>query len=151
MKRELYNATLILLLSIPLTGILAQPEMGTSMKPILTDALSYIQTAEDKGFEIVRMEFDIISDTKSTYRTLIEGWTYAVIAFGDYRISDIDIAIYKDVDGTWTLIQKDNAEAANASVIIKPSSTGMYKIDILAYKFVPGYSAAHYGLLIIHE
>jgi len=115
------------------------------MKPILADALKYIRAAEDKSFEIVRMEFDIITDTKSTFRTLQEGWTYAILAFGDYRISDIDIAIYKDVDGTWTLVQNDNAAAENASVIVKPSSTEMYRIDIKAYKFVSGYTAAHYG------
>jgi hypothetical protein len=151
MKRELYVSTLIILLFMPLTGILAQPNEGTSMKPILTDAQTYIQAAEDKGCEIVRMEFDVISDTKSTYRTLVEGWTYGVVAFGDYRISDIDIAISKDVDGTWILIQRDNSSAVNASVILTPSSTGMYKIDITAYKFVSGYTAAHYGMLIFHE
>lgn len=151
MKRAIYFTTLVFVLSLPMTGILAQPKEGTSMKPILTDALAYIQTSEDKGFEIVRMEFDIISDTKSTFRTLQEGWNYVILAFGDYRIEDIDIEIYKDVDGTWTLIKKDAAAIANASVIITPSSTGMYRIDIKAYKFGPGYTTAHYGMLIIHE
>ncbi len=151
MKRQLRIATLISILYLPLTGMLAQPKEGTSMIPILTDALNYIKSAEDMGLEIVRMEFDIISDTKSTFRTLHQGWTYAVIAFGDYRISDIDIAIYKYVDGTWTLTGKDTSAAANASVIVKPSSTEIYRIDIIAYKFISGYTAAHYGLLIIHE
>lgn len=151
MKRELRILCLMVLLPVSLTTLLAQAKEGTSMKPILTDALSYIQSAEDKNYEIVRMEFDIINETKSTYRTLQEGWTYGVIAFGDYRISDIDIEVYKDVDGTWTLIQKDNDVAANASVVIKPSSTGMYRIDIIPYRFVSGYTAAHYGLLIYHE
>lgn len=124
---------------------------GASMKPILTDALAYINVAEDNGYEIVRMEFDIVSSTKSTYRELQRGWTYGIIAFGDYRIDDIDIKVYKDINGTWTLIQKDNSAKPNAAVDITPVYTGMYRIDIVAYKFAPGYSAAHYGLLIFHE
>jgi len=151
MKINLCSAILILVLGLPLADVLAQPKEGTSMKPILSDALSYIEAVEKNSYEIVRMEFDIIGDKTTTFRTLQQGWTYAVIAFGDYRILDIDIAIYKDVDGTWTLIQKDTDAKPTASVTVKPSSTGMYRIDIIAYKFVSGYTAAHYGLLIVHQ
>jgi len=142
---------LVLLLALPLSFSHAQPKEGTSMKPILTDALTYLQTAEDLGYEIVRMEFDIVTDTKSTYRTLQEGWTYGIIAFGDYRIEQVSVAVYKDVDGTWTQIKTDNESKSNATLTITPSATGQYRVDITAEKFVEGYSAAHYGLIIMHE
>ena len=149
MKNFSYFVLFVLLTILPSTRILAQ---GTTMKPILMDAINYIQAAENNGYEIVRMEFDIVTASiKSSYRTLQQGWTYGVVAFGDYRISDIDIAIYKDVDGTWALVKKDDDAQSNAALDITPSSSGMYRIDIIAYKFVEGYSAAHYGMLIIHE
>lgn len=151
MKTTLFFLMINCLATLLIQNLNAQPKYGTSMKPILTDAINYIDSFEDKNFEIVRMEFDIIIDSKSTFRTLQEGWTYAIVAFGDFRISDIDLLVYREISGSWVLIDKDKKAESNAVITIKPSITSMYKIDIEAYKFVSGYTAGHYGLLIIHE
>ena len=46
----------------------------TSMDPILEDAIPIINTIEEEGLEIVRMEFDIVGETaKDSYRYLHEG------------------------------------------------------------------------------
>lgn len=124
----------------------------TSMGPILEEAVPIIETVEGEDLEIVRMEFDIIGETtKATYRYLHDGWEYAIIAFGDFRVKDMDVKVYKDVDGSWVEITKDEDVDPMAVVTVSPSSTAQYMIEIECYEFEPGYSVAHYGLIICHE
>jgi len=66
-------------------------------------------------------------------------------------VEDIDIYVYKDVDGKWVLVEKDDDTSSKAAVIINPSSDGTYLIKIKVYKFREGYSAARYGLFVFHE
>lgn len=135
-----------------LTAGFTYSQSETSMAPILEEAVPIIETLEEENLEIVRMEFDIIGEsTKSTYRYLHEGWEYAIIAFGDFRVKDMDVKVYKDVDGTWMEITKDEDIDATAIVTVKPSYTAQYMIEIECYEFEPGYSVAHYGLIICHE
>lgn len=126
-------------------------EKGTSMEPILARAEPLVKRIESEGNEIVKMEFDLVFSTKSTTRTLYNGWTYGIVAFGDYRIKDIDIAVYKQSHGEWALVEKDEESDHEASVTIKPYRDEEYKIDITVYKFNEGYTVGHYGLLIFHE
>jgi hypothetical protein len=124
---------------------------GTSMEPILAAADPLIKEIEDEGNEIVRMEFDLVFDEKTTYRDLYEGWTYGIAAFGDYRIKDIDITVYRKSGGRW---DKDAQDAENddvATVTIKPDKSEEYKIVISVYKFNKDYTVGHYGLVIYHE
>ena len=126
-----------------------------SMSNILELAAPIVELIEvENDQEIVRMEFDILSSSASskiTMRTLYSGWTYGICAFGDYRISDLDIKVYKDMDGEPILLKKDDDASDVAVVTIEPSSTGSYIIEISSYKFVEGYSSGHYGLIIFHQ
>ena len=78
-----------------------------SMVPILQKSLGIIDLIEnDYENEIVRIEFDIVSTSKESYRVLTSDYTYTIVAFGDDRIKDIDVALYK-WDGTdWILVKK---------------------------------------------
>ncbi len=144
------NLLLFIFFALTASFIFGQSE--TSMAPILEEAVPIIETIEGEDLEIVRMEFDIIGeDTKATYRYLHEGWEYAIIAFGDYRVKDMDVIVYKDVDGTWVEITKDEDIDATAVVTVEPSYTAQYMIEIDCWEFEPGYSVAHYGLIICHE
>lgn len=123
-----------------------------SMYSILENAGKYLNYIErEMGQEIVRMEFDIIRDSKQTFRTLTDDYTYGICAFGDHRIKDIDIKVYKWVNEQWVLIEKDEDSESVAVVTISPSTTADYKIVISAYSFEDGYEAGHYGLMIFHE
>ena len=126
-------------------------DRGTSMEPILARAEPLIEKIEKENFEIVRMEFDIISTEKETYRMLYKDWEYGIVAFGDYRIKDIDVAIYEKVRGKWKLVEKDAENDDEAMVTIKPYKDGEHKIEISVYKYNKDYSVGHYGLLVIHE
>lgn len=135
-----------------LTVGFAFSQSETSMAPILEEAVPIIETIEDSDLEIVRMEFDIVGETtKQSYRYLHEGWEYLIVAFGDFRVKDMDIKVYKDVDGTWVEITKDEDIDATAVVTVEPSYTAQYMIEIEVYEFEPGYSVAHYGLIVCHE
>lgn len=124
---------------------------GTSMEPILARAEPLIEKIEKEGFEIVRMEFDIISEVKETYRNLYKDWEYGIVAFGDYRIKDIDVAVYEKVRGKWKLVEKDAENDDEAMVTIKPYKDGEHKIKISVYRYNKDYTVGHYGLLVIHE
>lgn len=87
-----------------------------SMSAIMTDVIEYIKLIEmEYGQEIVRMEFDIINSTKQSIRTLTSNYEYGIVAFGDYRIKDIDIKVYKLTNGQWTLIEQDQETSSNAA------------------------------------
>jgi hypothetical protein len=126
-------------------------EKGTSMEPILAAAKPLVEEIEKGDYEIVRMEYDLIFDKKSMFRNLHDGWTYGIAAFGDYRIKDIDVTIYKKSRGTWKMVEEDAENDDVATVSIKPRQTEEYKIEISVYKFNKGYSVGHYGLMIFHE
>ena len=126
-------------------------EKGISMEPILAAAKRLVEEIENKDFEIVRMEYDLIFDKKSTYRTLYEGWTYGIAAFGDYRIKDVDITVYIERKGKWKKIEEDAENDDVATVSIKPRSDEEYKIVISVYKFNRDYSVGHYSLMIFYE
>lgn len=122
------------------------------MSSILSNAGQYVNLIErEYGQEIVRMEFDIIHSSKQTFRTLTDQYTYGICAFGDFRIKDIDIKVYKWVNNQWSLIEKDEDTSNVAIVTITPTSTAEYKITITAYSFNEGYSSGHYGLIVFHE
>ena len=126
-------------------------ENGTSMEPIMAAAKPLVEEIEGGNYEIVRMEYDLIFTEKSTYRTLFEGYTYGIVAFGDYRIKDIDISVYVKSRGDWKLFEEDAENDDVATVSIKPRIKEEYKIVISVYKFNKGYSVGHYGLMIFHE
>jgi hypothetical protein len=110
-----------------------------------------IDAAENRDMEVVRIEADIIRTTKEIHRTLDPSFTYSIIAVGSNRIEDLDIEIYKKINGSWTLIKKDADSKSVAVVEIKPSSSEEYGIVVKAYKFYSGYNVGHYGLVISHD
>lgn len=124
---------------------------GTSLKPILSDAAPIVSDIEERGMEIVRMEFDIIFDDKQVFRQLYSDWEYGIVAFGDYRIEDIDVSVSKEVDGDWVMLEEDDSSRPKAAVTVEPSYDGLYSIDVDAYEFEKGCDAGRFGVIIFHE
>lgn len=126
---------------------------GKSMWPILNNMQTIIDTVEHRGFEIVRLEYDIVkTDSKASYRILTDVWTYRIGVIGDYRSLDMDIEVYKQSDdGTYILISQDNKTESFAYVDITPTTTGWYKFVVKCSRFQAGYNSCHYGLIIFHN
>lgn len=130
---------------------LAQRDDGTSMAPIMERAAAVVGMLEKKEMEVVRMELDIVAGMKETQRILTDEYTYGAIAVADDRVDDLDIYVFKEVDGEWVQVKKDDTEDATPAVVIKPNQTSLYKFVIKAHKYVGSYTAAHYALIIYHE
>ncbi len=142
--------SLLAFMLLAISSLYAQDIYMCNILEVAAPIVEYIEVENSQ--EIVRMEFDIVSSgPKFTYRDLHSGYTYGICAFGDYRIEDLDIKVYKDVDGEPVLVKKDIDSSDIAMIVVEPSSTGSYIIEISAYKFVEGYSVGHYGLIIFHE
>jgi len=147
------NMVLIVFALVLLIPTFLRADEYTSMKDVIIEMAGYVAFLEDSlDQEIVHMQADIITEDGKTFtRTLHEGWTYGVTAYGDWRVDDLDITIYKDVDGEWVKITGDEATNNHPMVTVKPSTTGIYLIELEVYSFNKDYTAAHYGMLIYHE
>ena len=144
---------IIMFVLILMTPAILQADIYTTMQEIMITMEDYVIYLEDSlEQEIVHLQADIIgTDGSSFTRTLHEGWIYGITAFADWRVEDLDIIIYKDVDGQWVELESDDATDNNPTVIIEPSSTGIYLIELEVYKFNEDYTAAHFGMIIYHE
>ena len=136
--------------SVTLCAFAQRPDV--SMRPIISKAVDLIELIEDDhDMEIVRIEFDIVTNKTETYRTLYQGIDYTIVAFADDRVSDLDVRVYEYDDNEWTLVAKDNDASDVAVVSVTPDVSSTYKVVVSAYSFNQGYSAAHYGLIFFHE
>lgn len=145
----------IFFLSLVLVGVpsLMHADMYTTMKGIMDDMTEYVYFLEDSlNQEIVHVQADIITNNGATFsRTLHEGWTYGIAAFGDWRIKDLDITVYEDVSGEWVEVVSDDESDNHPVVTIESDETNKYMIELTVYKWDEDFSAAHYGMLIYHE
>lgn len=128
-------------------------DMYTTMKGVMNDMSQYVDFLEDSlDQEIVHMQADIITTKGTTFtRTLHQGWTYGIAAFGDWRIKDLDITIYMDIDGEWIEVTSEDESDNHPVVAVEPAETNTYLIELTVYKWDEDYTAAHYGMLIYHE
>jgi len=122
---------------------------GTSLEPILYNAIEFLKVIEENQVEIVRLEVDILKEKapRYTFRNLYKGWKYMIIAIGDYRISNIKIEVYTTNKKKRTLIaQSDNTFNNKKSVMIEPQlEVEEYEIVIESLE-----GDGHYALLIAH-
>lgn len=139
---------MILLILLSCTSIWAGNIYDTSVQAVYETGYSMIQKSEYTGYKIGHMQFDYITDEYSTTRTLYAGNEYIIFAFADKGVKDLDIKVYEDVNGYWTLVKKDTKIDNSAGVSFICGRTKKYKIIIEAYQFKSGYERAYYGLIL---
>jgi hypothetical protein len=149
-------------------GLLAQParaqtDIYRSITPIWDQAVKEIDwiQAEEQEYEIVYLEIGLLfsdseRNSKEILRTLQEGWTYGIYAFGDWRINNLDIFIYEKSEyGYWSLALKNddlNDDRKDVPLLVfKPEKTKEYKIMVTAQEFAEDYNGGHYGFIIFHQ
>jgi hypothetical protein len=133
------------------TGQALDNENGTSMLPITNELDAIVKALEKEKVEIVRVEFDLLFDSKVSYRTLSQGYTYGIFAWGDYRIKALVVRIYKKVDGEWKYYADGDESGNTSSVKFQTAATEEYKFEIKVLQFAEGYKAGHYGLVVFHN
>jgi len=125
----------------------------TTIKSIYQQGREAAKLIEEKGLEVVHIEYDILSSsstTKSLQRSLSANYEYLLIAFSTDDITDLDIKLYKDIPNDWEFIDEQDSEGNFATVSVTPDSTKTYLIKVYANQFKQYQSAGYYGLLIAH-
>jgi hypothetical protein len=143
---------LMLLLFLQL-AIKAQCINGVKSYPIYKMGAKFVDAFDNEGAEIVRIEYDLVFSSKETFRNLTSDWEYSIIGFADDGVKELGIKLYEydDLLDRWTLVKEAASEDAYTMVAHRPSQTGMYKVEVIVDEFHPGYTAARYGLMFVHE
>ncbi|MBT8220547.1 MAG: hypothetical protein KJP00_12025 [Bacteroidia bacterium] len=131
----------------------AQCINGVKSYPIYKAGAQLVDKFDNDGLEIVRIEYDLIFSAKESFRNLAPNWDYSIIGFADNGVKDLNMKLYEydDLLEKWNLVAEDTSTEVNAVVSYKPSVNAMYKVEILVQEFNPGYTAARYGLMYVHE
>lgn len=131
----------------------AQCINGTTTGPIYKTGAELVTDFDTKGYEIVRMEYDLVFTSKESFRNLSSDWEYTIIGFADDGVKDLDLKVYEydDVTEKWSLVIEDKSAESYAILKVKPTKTALYKVEVIIYKFETGYTAAKYGLMYVHD
>lgn len=142
----------MLFLGLSYAGI-GQCINGTKSLPIHKVGGELVAQLDDEGFEIVRIEYDLIFTSKDTYRYLHSDWEYVIFAFADEGVKDLDLSVYRydEASKKWIEVATDSEADNTPYVSVQPSQTEQYKVTITVHEFHEGYTAARYGLLIFHD
>lgn len=151
MKVKFLAAAAVLILAAQF--ISAQCINGTKSYPIYKAGAQLVSEFDNQGKEIVRIEYDLIFDSKESFRDLSSDWEYSILAFGDDGVKDLDLKVYiwDDLLETWTLVAEDNSEESFCMITYQPEETARHKVEVIVYEFNEGYSAARYGLFYVHD
>jgi hypothetical protein len=129
-------------------------ENRTSMQPIIDGLAATVKAVEDEKAEIVRMEFDLIfkDGSKESQRVLFPDYTYGVMVWGDYRIKKMAINVYKQsANGGWDFVTTGEMKDFISTAFVTPTEKALYKFEIIAPEFYEGFTAGHYGMLLLHN
>ena len=131
----------------------AQCVNGTKSMPLYKTGGELVQDLDDKGMEIVRIEYDLIFSSKESYRKLYPDWEYIIVAFSDEGVKDLDIKVYEydGIQDKYVLADMDTGDANYAMVKVTPKAETTYKVEITITEFEEGFTAARYGLIYVHE
>ncbi|MFN8206371.1 MAG: hypothetical protein U0T82_03040 [Bacteroidales bacterium] len=159
MKKYLKILMILLISIIYPGGIHAQTgeeldnATGTSMMPIVNSLVDVVKAIEQSDVEIVHIEFDLIFENgkKEIFRTLSQGYTYGMMAYGDYRLGNVGIDLYTESEDSWEYVQSGQLTEGTMTLLYKVEETRQYKIVLRPLEFKEGYTAGHYGLVIIHD
>jgi len=145
--------TLAILMLLPSFSLRAQCINGTKSYPIYKLGAQLVDTYDNAGAEIVRIEYDLIFSSKETFRNLTSDWEYSIIGFADEGVKDLDVKLYEydDLLEKWKLVAEDNSTEAYVMVNYKPPVSALYKVEVIVYEFHEGYTAARYGLMFVHN
>jgi hypothetical protein len=125
----------------------------TSMKDIVetvSDKIKYLEDTED--MEVVNVTLDLLVGTKGEkyiYRYLDNNFDYKILAIGDRRISQINIAVRKKSGENWIVV--DKTTGANATMELFPDTRAFYEFTISVSQFKEDNTAGHFAVLIYHK
>ncbi len=129
-------------------------DQETSMKDIIAGFKAAVDLAEDSlEQEVVFLQADLIGTNIASFTyTLHKDWTYGFAVFGDWRIDEIGVEVYKKSGGEWKEYKSGERAAGYASVDgMEVSKTVECLFEIEVYEFAEDYDVGHYGAILFHE
>lgn len=84
----------------------------------------------EKGYRVIRLEFDRIYDNANSFRYLNEGVEYEIIVLGDEKVEKISLKVYKQLNNVWSLVGSDEGDNIGATVRYKPIDYGLYRFSL---------------------
>ena len=157
MKKIYALIVLLFLVNISLSaqsGAELDNSKGTSMMPIINGMESIVKAVEESSVEIVHIEFDLLfkDASRELFRNLSADYTYGFMAYGDYRIGSVKLELYKQNGDGWTYLKSgEPAEGGSMTLIAEIKETTRYKLVLTPMDMKEGYTAGHYGLLVMHN
>lgn len=150
MKKQSIKKAL-LLLAFAVFGTVSSG--AQTMSDIHERGQALIDYLMEQDREVVHVEYDLIfSENKEVFRTLSKGYTYIIVAFADEgRVSDLDLYVYRKVNGQWVEIDHDAKTDATPIVSVKPETTGQYKFVVKVYSYKEGKDRSCWGIIMAHD
>lgn len=124
------------------TGSLAQ----NSIIPIYNAANEFVRIFEEKGYEIVHLDFNNLTPddfTDETRREFSSSYEYLILAYADkLKLRKIQLELYVSEDNKWKIVKSGvplTDDFPNTSSLkLSPEKTKNYLIKIIAKEFAPG-------------
>lgn len=157
MRKLLFLFSVLLLLGVNVnaqTGAELDNSNGTSMMPIIKGFEDIVKAIEKEKVEIVHVQFDLLfkDSPRELFRNLSEGYTYGFMVYGDYRIGSVKIELYKESGSNWVYVKSgEPSDGGTMTLIAEIKETARYKVVLTPMDFTEGYTAGHFGLIVMHD
>jgi hypothetical protein len=129
-------------------------ENGTSLMPIVKGIEDLVKSIETSDVEIVHVQFDLLfkDSSREIFRNLSKDYRYGFMVYGDYRIGSVKIELYKEDGDGWSYVKAgEPSEGGSMTLIADITETARYKVVLTPMDMVEGYTAGHYGLIVMHN
>jgi hypothetical protein len=140
-------ALLCLLFSIAVSQGIGQTISSTGF--LLDKMEQKLADYSRKNQTVMRAEIGIIhqDSTAKVFRSFSDEYSYEIFAFADpAQIRDVDIRVYRLVDGGWRLEFQDRSNAAEARMIFEPPAYDIYLLEVDGISFAE--EVGKYGLMV---
>jgi hypothetical protein len=144
-----------LLFVLAIFDLSAQKDKNTtnenSMLPIIKGLTETVSTLEKEGVRVIHIEFDNISKRKKNYFRLEDKYTYGIMAYGDYRVKEIVVNLFKKEKNEWKKVAFGEKSGNSSILHFEPTEIDDFLIEIEIKEYFEGYSESNYGMILIHN
>lgn len=125
-----------------------------SVNTIFLKGVFTAQTLEEEGLEIVRIEYDIISNSskqKLTVRRFSPNYKYYVLGFTDESIEGFKMNLYREMDDEWQVTQTKNSDENSIAIMeFDPPAAETFPVQFTVTDFANGANAGYFGIIVAH-
>ncbi len=131
-------------------------QTNSSVIDIYKRGAEIIDLLEEKGFELVRTEFDVLSlgdNSEQSRRFLHPNYDYVALIYHDSDIRDIDLKVYKSTSDGWEIeTRAKQMEGVNniKVVYLSVEQSTEYLFEVEVNSFTSGSGAGRYMLTLGH-